>query len=168
MIVVLILVFFYDWDIHAFLNMVLSAFDYESSYSAYIRRIQFFALIKEWRFHPIFGAGPGAIIKEIVRSEIMPWAFELTYVSLLYQLGLVGITLYAVLLAWIYKKARFIFNLGSVLSFHLLPILIGTTSFLIANATNPYLFKFAYLWIIFLPIAIINVRLLKLKYEGFK
>lgn len=38
----------------------------------------------------------------------------------------------------------------------MLPLLVGLTCFLIANATNPYLLKFDYMWVIFLPLAIIN------------
>jgi hypothetical protein len=42
----------------------------------------------------------------------------------------------------------------------MLPVLAGMTCFLIANATNPYLGKFDCLWVIFLPIALINYGLL--------
>jgi hypothetical protein len=34
------------------------------------------------------------------------------------------------------------------------------TAFLIANATNPYLERYDYLWVIFLPIAFVNLSLL--------
>jgi hypothetical protein len=39
--------------------------------------------------------------------------------------------------------------------------LTGMTTFLIANATNPYLEKFDCLWTVFLPLAVVNVSLLK-------
>ena len=39
-------------------------------------------------------------------------------------------------------------------------ILTGACTFLIANATNPYLETYDYLWVIFLPLAVVNVLLL--------
>ena len=38
----------------------------------------------------------------------------------------------------------------------LLPNLAGMISFLIANSSNPYLAAFGHLWVIFLPIGIVN------------
>ena len=35
--------------------------------------------------------------------------------------------------------------------------LVGTTCFLIASASNPYLEKFDFLWVLFFPVAIIHV-----------
>lgn len=49
---------------------------------------------------------------------------------------------------------------GSPFGIHMVPVLAGTTCFLIANATNPYLQTFGHLWTIFLPIALINLWLL--------
>ena len=49
---------------------------------------------------------------------------------------------------------------GHRLSLYMFPILVGTTCFLIGNATNPYLAKFDYIWVIFLPVTVINLWLL--------
>jgi len=38
--------------------------------------------------------------------------------------------------------------------------LTGFMSFMIANATNPYLAKFDYMWVFFIPVAIMNSNLL--------
>lgn len=43
---------------------------------------------------------------------------------------------------------------------YILPVLVGTACFLIANTTNPYLAKFDYIWVVFLPVALINIWLL--------
>jgi len=40
-----------------------------------------------------------------------------------------------------------------------IPLITALCSFLIINATNPYLAKFDYLWVIFLPVALINTHL---------
>jgi len=37
------------------------------------------------------------------------------------------------------------------------PTLVGMISFLIGNATNPYLGKFDFMWVIFVPVLIINL-----------
>jgi len=52
---------------------------------------------------------------------------------------------------------------GHWLGIYMLPVLAGTSCFLIANATNPYLAKFDYIWVIFLPVALINIWLLDSK-----
>jgi hypothetical protein len=38
----------------------------------------------------------------------------------------------------------------------MLPLSVGLAAFLIANATNPYLLKFDFMWALFLPLALIN------------
>jgi len=49
---------------------------------------------------------------------------------------------------------------GGELGASILPIMVGMTGFLIANATNPYLARFDGIWTIFLPLAFINRWLL--------
>ena len=41
----------------------------------------------------------------------------------------------------------------------MLSVLVGTVSFLIANGADPYLEKYDYMWVVFLPVAIINIWL---------
>ena len=43
----------------------------------------------------------------------------------------------------------------------LIPTLSGLFCFLIINATNPYLASFDYLWVVFLPVAILNAYILR-------
>ena len=66
---------------------------------------------------------------------------------------------------WIYLKGIQILKYNSDLSPYMLPLLVGLSCFLVANATNPYLQKYDYLWVIFLPIAIINLHYQR-KYKG--
>ena len=86
-----------------------------------------------------------------IRSDVMPWAYELSYLALLYQTGLVGLGIYATGIAWIYFMGVKILRSGGMFAESMLPLLVGMTCFLVANATNPYLAKFDGLWIIFLP-----------------
>jgi len=96
----------------------------------------------------------------VIRAADMPWAYELAYLGLLYHTGLVGLVLYAVGVSWIYVEGIRVIRKGSLLSPLMVSILTGTSTFLIANATNPYLEKFDYVWTIFLPLAVVNASLL--------
>jgi len=161
----LFLLIIFNFNIKIFIENLFNAFNPKKDISANLRYTQFYALINDWLKRPILGYGFGATLKYLVRSETMPWAFELTYISLLHQTGIVGLILYLISIGWIYYRAIIIFKSNSIYSYHLLPILVGTTSFLIANSTNPYLAKFSYLWVIFLPIILINLSLLEEKNE---
>lgn len=123
------------------------------------RSSQFAALITGWREHPLLGAGHGAVAS-VVRSTEQPWAYELTYLALLFHTGLIGLFVYASGVIWIFwVGVRSIGCRGADVA--IVPVLAGTASFLIANATNPYLEKFDYIWVIFLPVAFLNVWLLR-------
>jgi len=126
---------------------------------AHSRATQFDALMDGWLGAPFFGSGHGAPAS-VIRAADMPWAYELAYLGLLYHTGLVGLVLYAVGVSWIYVEGIRVIRKGSLLSPLMVSILTGTSTFLIANATNPYLEKFDYVWTIFLPLAVVNASLL--------
>ena len=86
--------------------------------------------------------------------------YELSYVALLFHTGIVGFAIYAAAVIWIYRMGLRIIRSGDRIGLYMVPALVGTTCFLIANATNPYLEKFDYIWVIFLPVALINYWLL--------
>lgn len=125
------------------------------------RRQQYFALVQEWYEHPLLGAGLGEPAYGSVRSDVMPWAYELSYLALLAQVGLLGVMVYAAGIVWIYRMGLRIVSAGGSLANSMLPLLVGMTGFLIANATNPYLAKFDGLWTIFLPVAAVNLWLVQ-------
>jgi hypothetical protein len=125
-----------------------------------VRAEQFFALLDGWQQNPLFGAGHGASAVGSLRDAEMPWAYELSYVALLFQTGLVGFSIYCSGVIWIFWMGFKIIRSSHWLGFYMLPVLVGTFCFLIANATNPYLAKFDYMWVIFLPVALINSYLL--------
>ena len=63
---------------------------------------------------------------------------------------------YAAGIAWIFWRGVKIVAEGGPLAELMIPMLVGFSALLIANATNPYLEKFDEMWTLFLPLAVIN------------
>jgi len=125
------------------------------------RRKQFHALVAGWMENPIFGAGHGSPAYGSVRSALQPWSYELSYMALLYQTGIVGVVAYASGICWIFWMGIRVIRAGGRLSALMLACLTGMSSMLIANATNPYMDYFDGMWVIFFPLAVINFSLLR-------
>lgn len=151
---------YYDFSMKTAMENFTQGFDFEGDESAYARKEQYSALIEAWKRNPIFGAGHGAAAPGSLRSEEMPWAYELSYIALLFQTGIVGFLAYASGIAWLFIIGLRMISSGDKLGLFMLPVLVGTSCFLIGNATNPYLGKFDYMWVIFLPLVLINRWLL--------
>lgn len=137
----------------------------DANISASRRGEQFVALIREWQSSPVFGFGHGNyVVSE--PGDVDPWAYELQYIALLFQTGLLGIFVYASAVFWLLiqliKKSYIDANF-SILS---VPLFVALLCFLVANATNPYLAKFDYLWVIFLPLGLVNFALLNPRQEA--
>ncbi|APO80680.1 hypothetical protein BL240_03900 [Pseudomonas putida] len=91
----------------------------------------------------------------------MPWAYELFYVSLIFQYGIFGFVIYGLgVVALIVFLAQQVRRKGRD-SFEFC-FLSGLVSFLLATATNPYLAKFDYMWVLFIPVALMNYHLVKI------
>jgi len=120
------------------------------------RRVQFHALLAGWEENPVLGAGHGAPAFGSIRSEESPWNYELYYLALLYQTGLVGFTAYAAGILWIYWMGTRVIRAGGYLSALMVACLVGLSSILLASATNPYLARYDAMWAIFLPLVLIN------------
>jgi O-antigen ligase len=136
-----------------------SGFDfsnYNVSDSSMGRREQYTALLDGWMQAPLIGSGLGATTHQSIRSQLMPWAYELYYLDLLFQTGFVGFAAYTAGVGWIYLCGIRIIRSGGIGSQYMVPVLVGLSGFLIANATNPYLARFDGIWVIFLPLAFIN------------
>jgi hypothetical protein len=151
----------YGFDLVALGREFITGFQFSSDPVAITRASQFQRLTEAWLEAPLLGKGFGATIPEFVRSEEMPWAFELSYMALLFNAGLVGALAYALGIMSIFGVGLYIVRFGGSLGRLLLPVLLGSGSFLIANATNTYLLKFDYEWVIFLPLAFVNGWLLQ-------
>lgn len=132
-------------------------FDNPDAESNYLRKEQYEALRDGWLESPIFGKGLGAAADKSVRDEAAPWAYELSYMALIFQTGIIGIVIYSGSIIWIFYKSIKIIKVKDPLTVFLLaPQIVALSCFLIVNASNPYLAKFDYLWVVFLPIATIN------------
>ncbi|HVS88647.1 MAG TPA: hypothetical protein VHF01_10565 [Candidatus Acidoferrum sp.] len=121
---------------------------------------QYLALKSGWMEAPLVGRGLGASAHASIRSTSMPWSYELSYLALLFQTGLLGFAAYTAGIAWIYWSGIKIIKCGGVGSQFMIPVLVGMSGLLIANGTNPYLARFDGIWVIFLPLAFINYWLL--------
>jgi O-antigen ligase len=142
-----------------YLNLIASIFDFQTNESNIERSLQFDALMKGIEVSPVFGHGPGAVA-DYTRSDVHAWGYELSYVAFVFHYGILGFILYAfgiMLLVWILVR---LVRVNGKQSFEY-PFLSGFISFMIANATNPYIAKFDYMWVIFIPVGIFNLWILR-------
>jgi hypothetical protein len=156
LIIIIIINHLYYINMNDYIEYIKQAiyFSHTRDPSTLARINQFYSLINGWEKSPLIGHGFGAVAS-VIRNNEQPWSYELSYVALLFHIGIIGILFYFLLTFWI------IFN-GIKLSKnnyerkYILPYLIGMICFLIGNASNPYLMKFDYLWVIFIPVMYIN------------
>lgn len=126
-----------------------------------VRLDTIYQLFNGWKESPIFGFGNGASYPNFLRNKAEPWNYEVIYMQFLYSWGILGFTLYGMGIYFIIKKLIKIYKENSVYSRYAISSLMGMVAFLIGCATNPYLLAFDALYIIFLPVAIINIHHLK-------
>lgn len=136
-----------------------SIFDFSGNKSNSLRALQFKALVNAWMNVPILGSGLGGSTRECIRDVHMPWAYELSYIALIFQTGILGFFLYFTSIFWIFIKSLCILRTNKTYSFILLPQLVALLCFLFINSSNPYLGKFDYMWTLFFPICTINAIL---------
>ncbi len=140
-------------------------FDDPGAESNLMRKEQYDALIDGWLKSPFWGLGLGNVAPGSIRDPLAPWNYELSYIALLFQTGIIGLIIYTSSIFWIIFKSIQIARNSSYNAAILLPFICTLISFLLANATNPYLAKFDYLWVIFIPVGIMNGMLLMKKKE---
>jgi hypothetical protein len=154
------------FDFGEFFKMILEGFDFSGSNSvdpgAQIRAEQFTLLMRSWAEKPLFGWGYGAVSQYIIRSDLTPFIYELSYIALLFQTGIFGFLTYMSLIAWIYYKfSKLSKHVSPAINNYSIAILVGLTTFLLSNATNPYLYAFDHMWALFYPLLVINTLILK-------
>jgi hypothetical protein len=165
-ILIIIVRSYYEIDLYKIYDSIIEglSFDSSSDPSTQARTMQFFSLINGWSQSPIFGNGFGAVAS-VTRNTDMPWAYELSYIALLFHVGLFGVIIYVSLVFWIvWQGLKISKNMEDIQ--YIFPYIVGLLSFLVGNASNPYLMKFDYLWVIFLPVMYINYY--KLTKQGRK
>jgi O-antigen ligase len=107
--------------------------------SAGLRETQAPKLWGAFKQNPVLGDGLGAVVRpRFVRDPAAPWSYELTYLQLLFQMGVLG--LLAVLALPLAVVRRGLREAGT--GARLAPPLAGAMAILgilVASATNPYL-----------------------------
>jgi len=129
----------------------------KSGVSDLVRQTQANQLLDGWASSPFFGSGSGAVLSSgFARSADRPWQFELQYLQLLFNGGLVGaiIVAAAVLFGIIaIRRAAIMFPEHRGI---LIMTSTAAVSLLAANASNPYLQADAHWWGVVLVLGVVN------------
>ena len=148
-----------DLSLVSIIENILEGFNSSKDHSADVKSEQFYYLMKDFAEKPLFGSGHGAGPDAMMHRRT-PWGYELSYVSLLYHTGIIGVLVYTFYISWIFYKGIVIISTGTIYGEMMIPVLVATSSFMIANTVNPYLEKFDFIWIVlFMPVVIINLYL---------
>lgn len=104
-------------------------------------------LLHAWGTNPIFGSGFGATLPDgFIRSVERPWAFELQYHLLLFNVGLVGLAAVIAAVALIVPTIRRAATERPEMAAVICAISTSCTALVVANATNPYLQAVGHGW----------------------
>jgi hypothetical protein len=98
-------------------------------------------LLRGFERHPVLGSGLGATLPSgYRRSESEPWSFELSYLQLLFQLGVIGIVLLLAAPAWaLYRGLRSLACADPDRRVAIAAAIGGIAGFLFTSGGNPYL-----------------------------
>lgn len=114
------------------------------------------ALLNGFYKNIFIGNGAGAVAG-VVRSYEQPWSYELFYLSILFHQGIIGLLLYfSSFLTVLYFILKLVKKYPGYIGNHLIMVICASCVFLINSATNPYIGKLDYMWVIFYPIALCN------------
>lgn len=142
-------------DIDYLIEEFMTSFDFQDNNSNYERTLQYRSITEDFIENPLFGRGNG-YVSDYIRTPDAPWEYELTYNYLLSSFGLVGMLFLIIPYAIVLWKCTKLVRRNNPYSYLILPSISGSIVMLVANATNPYLFKFDLLWCFFLPILVLN------------
>ena len=126
--------------INKIVKTIMNGLD-SNSYGMTKRTNNFEALFLEWFKSPLWGNGLNSYSTVSLASGTTKWAYEIVYVALLSQTGIIGIMLFSFAIFYIvfnllkyYRKSKRDIYLA---------FFMGFLSFIIAGATNPLVY---YLW----------------------
>jgi len=114
------------------------------------RRAQSTILLDEWAQSPLVGHGSGHVIPDYSRNQDSPWAFELSYHSLLMSMGLIGT---AVMLGWGLWILKRLLTKERLQDPFTSAVLAGYLSTCLATSVDPYVQKMDGMWMLFIPFA---------------
>ena len=109
------------------------------------------ALMDLFLTSPILGHGLNSYALNSLANGITKWSYEVLYVALLAQTGILGVTLLFVSIKYILKNLIYIFKKTGDLYF--LATFIGFGSFILAGGTNPMVY---YIWPWVISLALIH------------
>ena len=122
---------------HRAVSLVTSQNELSTSY----RLEQAPQLLRGFRRHVVLGSGLGATLPSgFRRNQSEPWSFELSYLQLLFQLGVIGLLLLLVAPAWaLYRGIRSLARADSDRRIAIAAAIGGIAGFLFTSGGNPYL-----------------------------
>jgi len=127
---------------------------------AEVRNTQIQMLTKSIYKSPWLGNGIGSVIPSCIRSAQQPWRFEMTYLTIAKDIGLLGLFLLSI--AYLKWMLGVVFScLDKSVSF---PLLAGSLFFMICSVTNPYIMSVENIFVYFIPYMLVQVERSKLKH----
>lgn len=119
------------------------------------RMLQFNSLIDGWFNKPLFGNGAG-VNASVVRSDV-PGTYELYYIAMLFERGVFGFFVFAILYIVLMYWSISCLNKKVISIIDTFPLIVAVNLFMIANATNPYLNAFDYIWFLFILLTVVRL-----------
>lgn len=109
------------------------------------RTSQAASLFSAFLSNPFFGSGIGGTT-DVIRSDDAPWVYELTYLQLLFNFGIVGMALFAILFFSQIWRIRFNARYSHMnYSIEVKSMFSGAIFLMFGAATNPYLGSFDFM-----------------------
>lgn len=109
-------------------------FSSSSEHSDSIREQQIDALLIEFSKNPLFGKGMGSYAENVIRDERLKYSYEVQWVALLMQFGLVGLFLFLIPLGSIFSRF-----LRKPFDRFQMSFIVLFICWLLAGFTNPFL-----------------------------
>ena len=129
-------------DLNELIIRLSSAFDNDS-----VRSSQLTSLYNGFSEAPLLGSGVGGSV-DVIRSLERPWLYELSYMQLLFNGGVIGFLLvFGLIFIYYIKSIKSIKNFNSH-KIEAISLLTGLICFCIGNASNPYFSGFDSLFIL--------------------
>jgi len=138
-----ILINFYNLSLVDIFHTFLRGFDWLNTSSGIRRKTQTVLLVNGWQESPFLGHGLGSYLPNYIRSYKTPWSYEMVYISLLYQVGILGVLVYAGVTIGICKAIINRVTREKEMYPYFISILIGFICFIVAGAINPLVY---YVW----------------------
>ncbi len=129
---------------------------------AEVRNTQIQMLTKKIYKSPWLGNGIGSVIPTCIRSVSQPWRFEMTYLTIAKDIGLLGVFLMGV----VYLRWTLSVMSSSLDKSVSIPLLGGSLFFIISSVTNPYIMSVENIFVYFIPYILVQAERSKLKHAG--